>query len=427
MEPVLAVDFGTSTTVAVVRHGDGRSETILFDGAPTLPSAVFAKPGAGLLTGRDALAAGLAAPGRFEPHPKLHVDDEAVWLGVEVTVVDMFAAVLRRVANEAGPVGRVVLTHPAAWDETRRDTLLRAAGRAGLAPVTLVPEPVAAARYFDARSPGPVAVYDFGSGSFNVSVVAEGRVLAADGLDDLGGLDIDAAVVDLLDTTIEADDSAREAWSRLRSPRGPEDRRAWRRFAEDVRGAKELLSRTRQALLHIPMAERDVPLTREHLETIAEPLIRRTVATTRAALTTAGLTGAAGIYVVGGASRMPLVATLLHRILGIPTVTAAEPELVVARGASLLADEPAREVLLAHAAASMRALTTRRRRELATRPVEGTPVADRALERLPRPTASAPAAPAWRPSTRILLGLIAAGAVGVAGIVTLVLWKVAAG
>src|ERR1043165_2551369 len=145
MGSVLAVDFGTATTVAVVRHADGRTETVLFDGAATLPSAVFAQPGKDLLTGLEALASGKAAPGRFEPHPKLLIDDEAVWLGAEVTVVEMIAAVLRRAALGAlrvlgEPFGHVVLTHPASWDAGRREVLSNAAVKAGLTPMTLVPE-----------------------------------------------------------------------------------------------------------------------------------------------------------------------------------------------------------------------------------------------------------------------------------------------
>lgn len=420
VEPALSVDLGTSNTVAMVRDGDGDIRTVLFDGSPTLPSGVFAQPGKRLLTGRDALFSARADPERLEAHPKLRIDDTAVWLGAEVTVVEMLAAVLRRVVTEAGTdFTRVTLTHPADWDGTRRGVLSRAAAQAGLGKVRLVPEPVAAAHYF-ADHGGPVAVYDFGAGTFDVSVVAGTRVLAADGLTDLGGLDIDEAIVDALAKTVEADEEARRAWSYLRSPRTSEHRRAWRRLAEGVRTSKETLSRIPETTLTIPLVNREVPFTRVQLEAIAEPLIRRTVATTRAALTTAGLTGATGIFLVGGASRMPLVAVMLHRILGIAPTTTAHPDLAVARGALKVetaatpavdplppnGDGIARDLLLRRAAGAMRAVAGR---ELAT--VEAPP-----------PAAAKPVSSVW-----FLVGLIAAATVGAVGLFVLMLWNSAAG
>ncbi|MFD0745077.1 hypothetical protein ACFQ1L_27105 [Phytohabitans flavus] len=97
----LGVDFGTSHTVAVLRWPDGRARPLLFDGSPVLPSAVSAAPAGGLLTGRDALYAARFRPEAVELHPKRCVDDGTVLLGdAEFAVVDLVAAVLRRVADE---------------------------------------------------------------------------------------------------------------------------------------------------------------------------------------------------------------------------------------------------------------------------------------------------------------------------------------
>lgn len=116
----LAIDFGTSNTVAVLRRPDGRLTEVLFDGTPLLPSAVLAQADGSLLTGRDALHSARLAPERLEPHPKLRVDDGSVLLGIEVPVVRLFAAVLTRVVAEARRVASagfdtMVLTHPAGW------------------------------------------------------------------------------------------------------------------------------------------------------------------------------------------------------------------------------------------------------------------------------------------------------------------------
>ncbi|MEU0563027.1 hypothetical protein ABZ321_54400, partial [Dactylosporangium sp. NPDC006015] len=141
----LGIDFGTTHTVAVAAGAP-----LLFDASPLLVSAVAAAADGTLLTGRDALRAALQDPSRFEPNPKLRVDDGRVLLGgAEHDVEDIVAAPLCRVAREAarvlgGPAERTVLTCPASWAARRREVLLRAAGRAGLTGVTLVPEPVAA-------------------------------------------------------------------------------------------------------------------------------------------------------------------------------------------------------------------------------------------------------------------------------------------
>jgi molecular chaperone DnaK (HSP70) len=162
---VLAVDFGTSNTVAVLRAADGQAESVLFDGSPVLPSGVFLQADGTILTGRDALFSARGMPERFEPNPKLRVDDDVVWLDTEVTAVELFAAVLGRVAAEAGraaAVGfdRVVLTHPAGWGVHRTAVLGRAAEAAGLTPVTLVAEPVAAARHLAGEDDQPLVIYD---------------------------------------------------------------------------------------------------------------------------------------------------------------------------------------------------------------------------------------------------------------------------
>src|SRR5690606_22972701 len=120
----LGIDFGTSNTAAVLRVRGGRVEPVLFDGSPVLPSAVYHDPDSRLLTGRDAVFSARLRPERFEPNPKLRVDDGHVHLGVDVPVAELFAAVLRRVADTARdaigrPAETVTLTHPAAWGPRR--------------------------------------------------------------------------------------------------------------------------------------------------------------------------------------------------------------------------------------------------------------------------------------------------------------------
>jgi hypothetical protein len=339
----LGIDFGTANTVAVLAPSGGTPAPLLFDGSPLLASAVCLVGGGRFLVGRDAQHTALAAPASFEPHPKLRVDAGTVLLdGIEVPVRDLIAAVLRRVGEEATRVGggsptETVLTCPAAWGAARRAVLLDAA--AELPAPRLVVEPVAAAYRFAAGVPvgEPFLVYDFGAGTFDASVVRRTpdgfEVLASEGLADCGGLDVDAALVAHLAGTFAARDPRR--WARLATPRTTADRRASRQLWDGVRGAKEMLSRVTATLVHVPLFDVDAPVGREEFETLAAPVIARTVAACASAVSAAGVRPAA-VYLAGGSSRIPAVATALHRELGIAPTVVDQPELAVAQG-SLLA------------------------------------------------------------------------------------------
>jgi hypothetical protein len=351
---VLGIDFGTSNTAAALHRG-GQPVPLLFDGSPLLPSAICLAPDASLLVGRDAERMAGVAPERFEPNPKRRIDDGTVWLGERgVPVADAIAAVLHRVGQEAarvggGPAQLTVLTHPAAWAGPRTAILAAAAVRAGLGPVQFVPEPVAAAAYFTTvlgRQVPPghcLVVYDFGGGTFDVAVVQRTAggfdVLATDGLPDVGGLDLDAAIVGQLRAgTAHASD----AWGRLDWPQTAADRRAIRLLWQDVRAAKEQLSRHPTAALHIPLADVDRHVTREEFEKLVHPLLDRTVQVTLSTLRAsgAGRESVRGVFLVGGSSRVPLAAGLLHRAVGIAPTILEQPELVVASGAPYAVRSP---------------------------------------------------------------------------------------
>lgn len=346
-EVVVGIDFGTSNTAAVLQRGDGPVRPVLFDGAPLLPSAVFADESGILVVGRDALHAGGWQPHRLEPYPKQRIDDGTVLLGnAEKSVVDLVAAVLRRVAEEAArvagrPPDRAVLTCPAGWGQRRRGTL-REAGEYVFGQVELVVEPVAAASLFvtvvgsQLPAGGCAVVYDLGAGTFDVAVVrrtSQGlEVLAAEGLADAGGLDIDAAVVGYLGTAYAVRDPDR--WQRLTAPQTDADRRLSRQLWNEVRVGKEVLSRASRTQVLVPLFDDAAPLGREQLDQLAGPVLHRTITATRDALRTVAIPAAdvAGVYLVGGASRIPLVATLLHRSLGVAPTVVEQPELAVAEG-----------------------------------------------------------------------------------------------
>jgi len=355
---LLGIDFGTTHTAAVLFDPDGGDVPVplLFDASPLLLSGVHLTPAGQLLTGRDAARGALSDPGRSEPNPKLRVDDGTVLLGdAELPVHALIAAVLRRVHDEAVrhagvPVRRTVLTYPSSWATHRRDVLLRAAEAAGLPDVTLVPEPVAAAAFHAGSSGRPlpagavIVVYDMGGGTFDVSVLrrtdAGWAIIATAGLDDVGGLDLDAALAEHIGRTAGAADARK--WRRLVEPVDAPGRRVLRGFRDDVRGAKEQLSRTTSTTVRVPLLEVEAYLSRDEFEAVAAGPLTRTVDLVDAVLRQAGVDprGLAALYLVGGSSRIPLVATMLHQRFGVAPTLVDEPQLVVAAGSVAAAATP---------------------------------------------------------------------------------------
>jgi molecular chaperone DnaK (HSP70) len=346
---VLGIDFGTSNTVAMIRTQDARMRPLLFDGSPLLPSALYFNTDGKVLVGRDAERNARLDPARFEPNPKRRIDDGEVFIGEHpMPVPRLFAHVLSQVNTEArrqlgAAPDEVRLTHPARWGERRRSLLIEATRIAGLGTPRLIAEPVGAASYFTAvlGSAVPVgrslAIYDLGGGTFDATVVRRTQsgfeVLAEDGLADVGGLDFDHAIVEHLGKTYSQ--SHAQQWAALANPSDASDRRLRRMLYEDVRGAKEMLSRTASTDIHLPSMEIDAHLTREELEALVRPYLERTVACLRRAIDSARLApkDLVGIFLVGGSSRIPLAAHLIHTELGTAPTTLEQPETVVVEGA----------------------------------------------------------------------------------------------
>lgn len=347
----LSVDLGTSNTVAVLSAHGMPPRVVEVDGSATMPSAVFAAEDGTVLVGRDAERRARLDPTRFEPTPKRRVDEQTLLLGRDVVPVnEALAAVLRRVLEETTrqlggeQPGEVRLTHPAEWGPLRRNVLLTAARLAGFrGPAHLVPEPVAAAAHFASfpgRTLGPgqaLAVYDLGAGTFDVAVVGATQngftVLAEDGLPDLGGLDVDQALMVHVGREVSHSDPQR--WQRVLRPESTADRRTRRALQEDVKAAKEALSRHPQTEVAMPEPFTDVLVTRGELEALVRPALLRSVELLARTIAAAGLTPdrLAGIYLVGGSSRLPLVGSMITEQLGVVPSSLDQPETAVALGA----------------------------------------------------------------------------------------------
>ncbi|MFJ6671091.1 type VII secretion-associated protein [Actinosynnema sp. NPDC091369] len=343
----VAVDFGTSSTcVAMSRHGR-EPQVVVVDGQPIVPSAVFAAADGTLFVGQEAERQAAVDPSRYEPHPKRRVDEGELLLGSSVLpVVDVVRAVLTRAVDEArhvaggARVDLLVLTHPADWGAIRTRVLLQAARGLGQE-IRLVPEPVAAAVFHSATHAIPdgaaLAVLDLGGGTVDASVVTRQgstfRVLATKGDPGFGGADVDQALLEHVGSLVAPGDP--DAWRQLVEGRELADRRKRRVLRQDVRGAKETLSRHAYTDVPMPPPFPDAHVTRTDLERLISTPLTRAAALVVTAVRDAGLDprGLAGVFLVGGSSRIPLVARLVLEQSGVVPTSIDQPETVVARGA----------------------------------------------------------------------------------------------
>jgi molecular chaperone DnaK len=345
----LAIDFGTTFTVAAVgERGRVSVLDVEGDGSSRTPSAVWLGEDGTLVSGSEALHQAIFSPERGEPTPKRRVGEGQLLLGAElVSDVAVVAAVYSRVAAEAsrqrggGAPREVWVTHPAEWAEERTGVLLAAAQAAGLPDPQLIAEPVAAALRIGARRVAvgeQVAVYDFGGGTFDAAILRRepgGFEVAGPptGRDPLGGENIDRRIIDYLGTLPVGE---HPDWPHLLRP-GDE---RWRRHAAalraEVRKAKEGLSRLGAWQLLVPGIERKVQLTRDELDELVGPFIDQTIAALEEAIAEAGCEASdlAGIYLVGGSSRIPLVADRVWERFGRRPDVEDDPKTVVAMGAA---------------------------------------------------------------------------------------------
>ena len=355
----LGIDFGTTFTTTAMAVDD-RIVFLEIDGSRYLPSMVCVDADGEFLVGREAVNEAACSPARAERLPKRAMATaEHVRLGGRtLSTVDLVAAVLRHVAEEAtkqrgdSPV-RVVLTHPARWlaGGVELERLARAASSAGLEAPDFVAEPVAAAHHYvrwgAALPPGSsVAVYDLGGGTFDTAVLrrnGNGFELAGPpgGDADLGGEDLDVVLMELLAGHAEASDP--QQWARLWEDSGNDGHRDRLLLRGEITKAKESLSHRTAVDIYVPGFDEELRITRREYEEAIDALLERTVAelvdtVTRAGETPTSLTA---VYLTGGSSRTPHITTLLNNVLGMLPTIEDDPKAVVAQGALEATSRPA--------------------------------------------------------------------------------------
>lgn len=332
---VLSVDLGTANTVAVLSdHG-----VVDVDGGPTMPSSVYLDEDGSLRVGREADRRSRQDPSRYEPNPKRHIDKATIKLGEQnLPTNDALAAIYARVMEavtallKGEHLDEIRLTHPAEWGPTRRNRLLSSARLAGMTgELVPVPEAIAVASLGGGR---PLAVYDFGADTFDVSVLdSQHRILADGSLSDVGGLDVDQALMEHIGRTVSHKDPA--GWQRLMRPVTVDDHRACLGLREELRLAKEDLSELPPAEVLMPEPLEKLVITRAEREALIRPSLIRTTEVLISTVRSAGVTPE-HVYLVGGSCRMPLVAQIIAEKVGIVPTNPDHPETIVASGAQVV-------------------------------------------------------------------------------------------
>ena len=355
MSYFLGIDLGTTYTAAAVHDGSprrGPEVVTLGERGPTAPSVLHLQPDGSYVAGDAAERHAVTDPERIARQFKRRLGDPTPLLvgGTGVPAEVLTGHLLRWVVDTvvrsrggAAPAA-IALTHPANWGPFKRDLLGKAAEMAGVPGVVHVTEPQAAAISYSSHERvdegAVVAVYDLGGGTFDAAVLrkeADGgfTVLGTpEGIERLGGIDVDAAVFAHVTAAVA------NAYERL-DPDDPQALAAVARLRIDCTQAKEGLSLDNEVQVPVllPTIQTEVRVTRTELEDMIRPTLAETVTALERALRSASVTPARvdHVLLVGGSSRIPLVAQLFASGLGRPVAVDAHPKHAVALGAAIVA------------------------------------------------------------------------------------------
>lgn len=367
---IIGIDLGTTNSVVAFMEGGVAKVIPNKEGSNTTPSIVaFTKDGkrlVGVLAKRQAITNPentIFSSKRFigmkydemkeeishmpyKAAKKANGDIAILAQGAQYTPQEIGAAVLAQLKQTAEDylgekVTEAVITVPAYFNDSQRQATKDAGKIAGLDVKRIINEPTAAALAygFDKKKSGTIAVFDFGGGTFDVSIleISEGviEVKSTNGDTHLGGDDIDQELIKYL-----IEEFKKEHGIDLRK-----DSMALQRLKEAAEKAKIELSSLHETEINLPYITADasgpkhltIKISRAKLESLCESIFRRLLEPCKKAMADAGMTKDQinEVILVGGSTRIPKVQTLVKDFFGKEPNKSVNPDEVVALGAAI--------------------------------------------------------------------------------------------
>lgn len=372
MSKIIGIDLGTTNSVVAVMEGGEPVVVTNPEGSRLTPSVVaFTKTGERLV-GQVAKRQAVTNPEntvfsikRFMGRKYDEVTEEMKMVPYQVirasngdarvkandkdySPPEISAMILQKLKQAAEDhlgesVTKAVITVPAYFNDAQRQATKDAGQIAGLEVMRIVNEPTAAALAYglDKKKDETIAVYDFGGGTFDVSILEVGEgvveVKATNGDTHLGGDNIDQKIIDWIISEFKNTDGIDLS----------KDRMALQRLKEAAEKAKMELSSVMETEINLPFITADatgpkhliLKLTRAKFEQLVEELLQRTVAPTKQALQDAGLDPSKidEVVLVGGSTRIPRVQQIVKDLFGKEPHKGVNPDEVVAIGAAVQA------------------------------------------------------------------------------------------
>lgn len=350
MAKVIGIDLGTVNSEAATIEGGKPILIKSAEGNPYFPSVVaFTKEGE-MLVGEAAKRQAVINPEGTVQYikRKMGTDEKVTLHGKTYTPEQISAFILQKIKRDAEEflgekITEAVITVPAYFNDDQRQATKDAGKIAGFEVKRILNEPTAAALAYGLEKKGEhkIAVYDLGGGTFDITIMEVGdgvfEVLSTNGDTELGGADMDMAIVDYL-----AEKFKREHGVDLR-----DDVKATQRLIEAAEKAKIELSSVMQTTIELPYitvvnnepVHLQETLTRAKFEELIKDIVAKTVKPCRQALADAKLTPEEidHVVLVGGTTRIPYVRKVVEEIFGKKPETGVDPMECVAFGAAIQA------------------------------------------------------------------------------------------
>jgi molecular chaperone DnaK len=371
MAKIIGIDLGTTNSCVAVMEGGEPKVIANEEGGRTTPSVVgFTKTGerlVGQVAKRQAITNPentvysikrfmgrrydeVAEEMKMVPYKVVRQGDHVAVLaqGKEYTPPQISAMILQKLKKAAEDylgekVNEAVITVPAYFNDAQRQATKDAGQIAGLEVKRIINEPTAAALAYglDKGKDETIAVYDFGGGTFDISILEVGEgvieVKATNGDTHLGGDNIDQRLVDWLIDEFKKDEGL--------DLRGKGNEMALQRLRDAAERAKIELSTTMETEINLPFITADASgpkhlvkkLTRAKLESMVEDIIQKSVGPCKQCMKDAGIDASKinEVVLVGGQTRMPRIQTLVKELFGKEGHKGVNPDEVVAVGAAI--------------------------------------------------------------------------------------------